>query len=115
MISKGNVLSAYNCLKSYAYYENLNFYLKAEIAKFENTGFDRKIKKVVDLFNGDDKSVFDQWLQGINVEILPKKIKSHLESEQSNGALFLSNNKTASEYIVESVNYLVVAPVEIYL
>ncbi|EBL4936717.1 hypothetical protein EBJ56_03840 [Salmonella enterica] len=45
MISKGNVLSAYNCLKSYAYYENLNFYLKAEIAKFENTGFDRKIKK----------------------------------------------------------------------
>ncbi|TMW26493.1 reverse transcriptase, partial [Salmonella enterica subsp. enterica serovar Kentucky] len=65
MISKGNVLSAYNCLKSYAYYENLNFYLKVEIAKFENTGFDRKIKKVVDLFNGDDKSVFDQWLQGI--------------------------------------------------
>jgi len=115
MISKGNVLSAYNCLKSYAYYENLNFYLKAAIANFENTSFDRKLKKVVDFFNEQDEGVFEQWLEGVDIEILPKKIKSHLENDQDNGALFLSNNKTANEYTVESVNYLIVAPVEIYL
>ncbi|RRO09901.1 reverse transcriptase domain-containing protein [Pectobacterium aquaticum] len=115
MINKENVLSAFNCLKSYAYYENLNFYLKAEVAKFENTTFDRKIKKIVDFFNNKDDVVFQGWLDKIKVEVLPKKIKSHLNTKQNDGALFLSNNKSANEYIVESVNYLVVAPIEIYL
>ncbi|WP_038921494.1 reverse transcriptase domain-containing protein [Dickeya dadantii] len=115
MINKEIVLSAFNCLKSYAYYENLNFYLKAEVANFENTTFDRKIKKVVDFFNNKDDDIFQSWLDKIKVEILPKKMKSHLDTEQNDGALFLSNNKSADEYIVESVNYLIVAPVEIYL
>lgn len=114
MITKDIVISAYNCLKSYAYYENLNFYLKAEIASFENNKFDKNINRVVDFFE-NDSSDFDEWLDKIEVELLPKKIDSHLDVKQKSGALFLSNNKTADEYKVGSVNYLIVAPVEIYL
>ena len=115
MINKDIVLSAYNCLKSYAYYENLNFYLKADVANFENTTFDRKIKKLIECVNSRDETQFNKWLNDIQVELLPKKIKSHLDTGQKDGALFLSNNKSADEYVVESVNYLIVAPVEIYL
>ncbi|EOW9028775.1 RNA-directed DNA polymerase [Cronobacter malonaticus] len=115
MITKDVVISAYNCLKSYAYYENLNFYLKAEVARFENTNFDRKINKIVDFFNNKNESDFEKWLNKIDVDILPKRIDSHLTIRQNSGALFLSNNKTAPEYSVGAVNYLIVAPVEIYL
>lgn len=115
MITKDVVISAYNCLKSYAYYENLNFYLKAEVARFENTNFDKKINKVVGFLNGNNKIDFEKWLNKIDVDILPKKIDSHLGTQQSSGALFLSNNKTTAEYSISSVNYLIVAPVEIYL
>ncbi|WP_248725741.1 RNA-directed DNA polymerase [Enterobacter cloacae] len=115
MITKNIVISAYNCLKSYAYYENLNFYLKAEVARFENTNFDKKINKVVSFFTHQNNDCFEQWLDKIDIDILPKKIESHLDVKQKSGALFLSNNKTAVEYSVNAVNYLITAPVEIYL
>lgn len=114
MITKNIVISAYNCLKSYAYYENLNFYLKAEVARFENSKFHTKINRVVNFFENDNEE-FSRWLNKIEVELLPKKIDSHLGFTQDSGALFLSNNKTADEYKVSAVNYLIVAPVEIYL
>ncbi len=115
MITKDIVVSAYNCLKSYAYYENLNFFLKEEIAQFEDSLYDEKIEKVVDFFENNNDINFNEWLNKIDVELLPKIIDSHLDIEQTSGALFLSNNKTSDEYKVGAVNYLIVAPIEIYL
>lgn len=114
MITKDIVISAYNCLKSYAYYENLNFYLKSEVARFENNQFNKNVNRVVEFFENDN-DFFTKWLDKIEVELLPKKIDSHLDFQQGSGALFLSNNKTSDEYKVSAVNYLIVAPVEIYL
>lgn len=114
MITKNIVISAYNCLKSYAYYENLNFFLKAEVARFEDSNFQSKVDRIVEFFESDNEN-FIGWLNKIDVEILPKKIDSHLDFEQKNGALFLSNNKTADDYKICGVNYLITAPVEIYL
>ncbi|EEY3941697.1 reverse transcriptase, partial [Escherichia coli] len=103
MITKDIVVSAYNCLKSYAYYENLNFFLKEEIAQFEDSLYDEKIEKVVDFFENNNDINFNEWLNKIDVELLPKKIDSHLDIEQTSGALFLSNNKTSDEYKVGAV------------
>ena len=114
MITENIVISAYNCLKSYAYYENLNFFLKSEVARFESKTFKSKVKRVVDFFESDNDD-FIKWLNKIEVELLPKKIDSHLDFRQTSGALFLSNNKTSDEYKVSGVNYLITAPVEIYL
>jgi len=114
MITNNIVISAYNCLKSYAYYENLNFFLKAEVARFESPNFQSKVNRVVKFFETDNDD-FIRWLDKIEVELLPKKIDSHLDFKQRSGALFLSNNKTADEYKVCGVNYLITAPVEIYL
>ncbi|HBZ7952181.1 TPA: reverse transcriptase, partial [Klebsiella pneumoniae] len=114
MITKNIVISAYNCLKSYAYYENFNFFLKAEVARFESTKFLSKVKRIVEFFESDNTD-FRKWLDKIDVELLPKKIDSHLDFEQRSGALFLSNNKTADDYKVCAVNYLITAPMEIYI
>ncbi|HHK9983025.1 TPA: RNA-directed DNA polymerase, partial [Escherichia coli] len=95
--------------------ENLNFFLKEEIAQFEDSLYDEKIEKVVDFFENNNDINFNEWLNKIDVELLPKKIDSHLDIEQTSGALFLSNNKTSDEYKVGAVNYLIVAPIEIYL
>lgn len=115
MIDRNLIKNAYSILKSYAYFENLNFFLKADIAKFENTRFDKKLKKINDFFVLKDVATFDKWLSGIDVKILPKKIQSHLDSKQDNGALFLSNKKTSNSYPVSAVNYLISAPVELYI
>lgn len=114
MITSDIVISAYNCLKSYAYYENLNFFLKYEVARFESSNFQSKVDRVVEFFENDSED-FIRWLNKIDVELLPKKIDSHLDFEQRSGALFLSNNKTSDDYKVCGVNYLITAPVEIYL
>ncbi|EFT1406517.1 reverse transcriptase, partial [Salmonella enterica] len=114
MITNNVVISAYNCLKSYAYYENLNFFLKAEVARFESFNFQSKVDRIVEFFENDNED-FIKWLNKIEVELLPKKIDSHLDFEQRSGALFLSNNKTADDYKVCAVNYLITAPAEIYI
>ncbi|ELY4108683.1 reverse transcriptase [Cronobacter turicensis] len=114
MITNNLVISAYNCLKSYAYYENLNFFLKSEVARFERSNFQSKISRIVEFFENDNED-FIKWLNKIDVELLPKKIDSHLDLKQRSGALFLSNNKTADDYKVCAVNYLITAPVEIYI
>ncbi|WP_313771316.1 hypothetical protein [Serratia liquefaciens] len=73
MIDRNLIKNAYSILKSYAYFENLNFFLKADIAKFENTNFEKKLKKINSFFDTPDNAIFDKWLNGIDVKILPKK------------------------------------------
>lgn len=115
MIDRNLIKNAYSILKSYAYFENLNFFLKADIAKFENTNFEKKLKKINSFFDTPDDAIFDKWLNGIDVKILPKKIQSQFDSEQENGALFLSNKKTSNSYTVSAITYLISAPIELYL
>ncbi|MCO4220793.1 RNA-directed DNA polymerase [Aeromonas hydrophila] len=115
MINRKTIISAYKCLKSYAYYENLNFYLKAHLAKFENTTFNKKITSIENFINTDSGDDFNKWLNKITVSLLPKKIDSQLVVEQENGAIYLSNNKISDKYIVKSVNYLIIAPAELYI
>ncbi|WPC71798.1 hypothetical protein R5M74_07500 [Aeromonas hydrophila] len=115
MINRKTIISAYKCLKSYAYYENLNFILKAHLAKFENTTFNKKITSIENFINTDSGDDFNKWLNKITVSLLPKKIDSQLVVEQENGAIYLSNNKISDKYIVKSVNYLIIAPAELYI
>lgn len=115
MITKELVLTAFNSLKSYAYYENLNFFLKAEVALFEDKDFDRKINEITEYLSNPDEVTFERWLEDINIETLPKKISSPLDVKQNDHSLFLNNKKTAEKYTVNSVNYLISAPIEIYI
>ncbi|WP_336791671.1 reverse transcriptase domain-containing protein [Pantoea anthophila] len=115
MITEELVLTAFNSLKNYAYYENLNFFLKAEVALFENKELDNSIQLITDYLLKPKEDTFQEWLEGIRVEILPKKITSPLDVKQNDKSLFLNNKKTANQYTIDSVNYLISAPIEIYI
>ena len=115
------VKQAYLYLKSYAYYENLNFFLKQDIAEFECDSFDENIRKLSRLLRGENflrSSTFKKWLESINCRVLPKSVS---RSEDQNGhsresGLFISNVTTSSEYYrVDKVNYFISAPVELHL
>lgn len=114
------VKQAYLYLKSYAYYENLNFFLKQDIAEFECDSFDEKIKKLSYSLNGKNflrSSTFKKWLKSIDCYMLPKSFGKP-EDKSGNGredGLFISNVTSSSEYHVDKVNYFINAPVQLHI
>ena len=115
------VRQAYLYLKSYAYHENLNFFLKQEIAEFEcDPGFDRRIGRLAGLLARGRISrgrKFKGWLKDISYRILPKSV-SDPEDKNRNGEeneLFISNVTTSSRYRADKVNYFIIAPVELHV
>ncbi len=114
------VRQAYLYLKSYAYHENLNFFLKQKIAEFECDSFDESIEELSSLLrkkNFTTSSAFREWLKSIDCRILPKSFKSP-EDKNDNGEeneLFISNVTTSSRYRTDKVNYFIIAPVELHV
>ena len=114
------VEQAYLYLKSYAYHENQNFFLKQKVAEFECDSFDESIEELSSLLrekNFTTSSAFKEWLKSIDCHILPKSFKS---PEDKNGnsrkdGLFISNVTTSSEYLADRVNYFISAPVELHI
>ena len=115
------VKQAYLYLKSYAYYENLNFFLKQEIAEFEcDPEFDERISKLARMLARGRISRgrrFKEWLEDVSYRILPKSV-SDPENKDDNSEkdeLFISNVTTSSRYHADKVNYFIIAPVELHI
>ena len=115
------VKQAYLYLKNYAYYENLNFFLKQKIAEFEcDPEFDERIKELARLLARGRilrGHKFKEWLEDVSYRILPKSV-SDPEDKNDNGEkneLFISNVTTSSRYRADKVNYFITAPVELHV
>ncbi|MYF47438.1 MAG: RNA-directed DNA polymerase [Candidatus Dadabacteria bacterium] len=115
------VKQAYLYLKSYAYYENLNFFLKQKIAEFEcDPEFDERISGLVRLLARGripQGRKFKGWLEDVSYRILPKSVRNP-EDKNCNGEeneLFISNVTTSSRYCADKVNYFIIAPVELHV
>ena len=118
----------YSYLKSYAYYENLNLFLKQTVSDFECSDFDLRMKNLLDVLNDENTAsnpTFTKWLEDINFSLLPKGAK-RAEDEQQNKhnkhnkhnkekGLFLSNVTKSYEYEVNKLNYFIVAPAELHI
>lgn len=117
MVHPDIVTRAYDCLKSHAYHDNFNFFLKADIALFENTRFRKNIIGIAKFLNSANVQIntFSEWLDKIDVNFLPKKFEKSYNLEQENKALFLSNQKISNKYIVNEVHYLISAPIPIHI
>ena len=113
------VEQAYLYLKSYAYHENLNFFLKQKIAEFECDSFDERIKELSRLLrrqNFTTSPAFKNWLESVSFRLLPKSV-SKPEDRNGNGGedgLLISNVTSSSEYHVK-VNYFINAPVQLHI
>ncbi|WP_338628319.1 hypothetical protein [Yersinia intermedia] len=77
MVHPDIVTRAYDCLKSHAYHDNFNFFLKADIALFENTRFRKNIIGIAKFLNSANVQIntFSEWLDKIDVNFLPKNLK----------------------------------------
>ncbi|WP_396587742.1 reverse transcriptase domain-containing protein [Bermanella sp. R86510] len=115
-----HIRKAYLFVKSYAYHENLNLFLKQRVAEFEtsHTELDEvfeSIIEVVDQENPCNHKYFKDWLKSINYHLLPKLIERNEDKSNQNTGLFISNVRDSEQYQVSKVNYFIKAPVEIHI
>lgn len=116
------VRSAYLSLKSYAYQDNLNLFLKQRVAAFESKHVDTSLQKILSVLKSKNPVVtndFKHWLDEISYHLLPKSVSrtEDIKQNQHNerNGLFISNITSSPQYQVEKVNYFINAPVELHV
>ena len=117
---KKDVEQAYLYLKSYAYHENLNLFLKERVAEFECERLELAIRKINALVKEDNplqNSDFSKWIEKIDFHLLPKAVlasDSNGMNDQAEGR-FISNVRDSEAYNVEKLNYFINAPIELHI
>lgn len=115
---------AYRYLKTYAYHENLNLFLKQRVAAFESSEFDRRLKGIRKVLNNrewKEDSTFQLWLDEIDYHLLPKSVcvdkdlAGDEEAAKKDVGLFISNKRSSENYKIEGVNYFIDAPSELHI
>lgn len=137
-ISIQHVEKAYLYLKGLAYHENLNLFLKQQIAEFEmqnmkvsqlsedkesNEGLDNVFINIVSTINNNEACAskqFKRWLKDISYRLLPKAVERKEENckqrkDNEDKGLFISNVRESDNYSVSKINYFITAPVEIHI
>lgn len=125
MLNSNHINKAYLYLKSYAYHENINLFLKQRIADFETNNDNLEeifanLLELIDCEKLDEEEKLKTLLNQIDYHLLPKKIDRNEDKLQKNNndkgnGLFITNVKDSDHYQVSKVNYFVKAPIEIHI
>lgn len=119
-----HVKKAYLYLKSYAYHENFNLFLKQRVANFESgkKNIEQSFEDILQIINSDhpsDNENFKSWVDDIDYHILPKFVGRSDDYRQNEHnkekGLFISNVRDSDKYQVSKINYFISAPVEIHI
>ena len=115
-----HIKKAYLFVKSYAYHENLNLFLKQRVAEFEtkHTEMDEVFESILEVVDQEipcNHKYFKDWLKSINYHLLPKLVERNEDKPSQNTGLFISNVRDSEQYQVSKVNYFINAPVEIHI
>jgi len=124
-LSKEIIQQAYLLLKSYAYHENLNLFLKNRVATFECGDFEGAIDTLHKVLNSEDPfqhPSFNKWIELIDFRLLPKSIvrpeergQNEYNKAESKNGFFLSNVSASKKYESQKINYFIDAPVELHI
>ncbi len=116
------VEQAYLCLKSYAYHENLNLFLKQRLAASEVGEYDKTLSDFTDFLNDEnwnENPKFTHWLNDIGYYLLPKVVSRKEDAEQNmhneKDGLFISNMRSSNQYQVSKVNYFINSPIQLHI
>lgn len=111
---------AYIKLKQSIYYETTDLFQRREIAYFESEeSFHENIAFIDNIFNNAINGIkpsnksYKKLLEKISYKIMPKKVSCNQNEECEAVGIFLSNNKTSREYVVDGLNYYISLPVEL--
>ncbi len=123
VITDDDIEIAYLKLKTDAYYDRVNLFIRAKIAEFEeeyiNRGngskFNNLKRTIKDLINeSKDKKEFLNWLEEINYRIIPKTIKNGVADlfDEKN---IITNLREGMDYSVEKFNYYIDIPIPLQI
>ena len=130
-ITVQDIYDAYRKFKTFVYYNGQPLTLRNKLAEFEikmlegenrnndaREDFIRKFKNQIDslsgLLNNDDEKYtkdFEGWLKDIKYSLVPKQLKETTVVNEH----FISNEVPIEDYIVQKCNFIIDAPIEIYL
>lgn len=140
-LTLNDVKTAYKKLKSMAYYDTYDLFLKNKIASFETdltNSDDEDIETRFELINFEKrleelhksltswskekkKNYWDSRIENLNYRVLPKKIKSYKKYDTNKSELvdsFFSNVREiqkGEKYEVEKLTFFIDAPIEIHI
>ena len=133
-----NIRQAYLLLKRQTYYEQIDLFLRAAIAKYDNDEAETQQQKIGEFLKGKDltNQWFTQQLKSIDAKYIPKKIKNEIgkknepkpptdvnnssdgeEKGQTKNHVgnFITNLRTQEEYPVEEINYFFSGNISLYI
>lgn len=108
---------AYTYLKNFAYFENINLFLKQQVSDFEfdllrsNKSFS-SIASCLFTEGIDDNNLFELLLKKVDFKLFAKDVES-TDALGSKG--FITNERNAETYNVKRVNYFFDGPTELWL
>ena len=116
-MNEHDLKQAYTFLKNFAYFENINLFLKQKVADFE---FDllkseksfSSIAQELFIEGNDEESLFETLLSQIDFKLFAKDVEA-TNSSDSKG--FITNERNAESYNVKRVNYFFDGPTELWL
>lgn len=126
-----DIYDAYRKFKTFVYYNGQPLTLRNKLAEFEikmlegenqnhdaREDFIRKFKNQINslrgLLNNDDEKYikdFEGWLKEIKHSLVPKQLKETTVVNEH----FISNEVPIEDYVVQKCNFIIDAPIEIYL
>lgn len=106
---------SYLLLKRETYYEHIDLFLREMIVNFDNGDIDSKLNEIQRFLQKKklDDPWFEEQLNSINVNFLPKKIQS--DQNQPNIKNFITNLRTQDDYKVDEINYFFSGNIQIYI
>ena len=117
MLTPIKVELGYKYLKSFAYFENINLFLKARVADFEsravmdNTLFQQLSETI---FSGEltNNAPLAELINKVDFKLIAKGFENDSLSNEPN---YVTNYKSAESYKVSKVNYFFDGPAELWL
>lgn len=117
-----NIENLYRKFKSYIYYDRTSLHNKELIAKYElSTDFEENLANLDGLINrifennttSDDENVFEEWLDDINVYIIPKSFSDNNDIQSQDNSI--NNNVLNKNIKIDKFNYLFKGPLELHI
>lgn len=120
------VLGAYRKLKSDIYYDQIDLWLRKNIALFEIDKHQSKLDNLSSLLKGMCLEEIDinnlnaygelkDWLSQISYHLIPKGLDINMGNTADDDITFFSNVQTSPTYPVKQVDYFFEGPIELYL
>jgi len=110
------MIKAYQLLKSEAYHETYNQYLKKRIAEYEyRIGVSNLVQELssYEWYTDSEWRFIRDLFSEIECKIVPKKY--YTKATENNVPCFISNESDYPGYILDEVNFLIDCPLEIHL